>query len=357
MNVNIPKSLVILLSLSGIGCSSPSSHLSYSTQPTRFNQAARVPDPVKPPAVVIVPKVMPMLGQLKPLEKLGSGAKVEKGTKMGGMEKLEFGKAPESKLVGEILDEGNHRARIKPGEDHFFNAITQYDYERGALYQIYTAPKHITDIVLAPGEVLTGKPAGGDTVRWEVGVTSSGEHNHKRVHVLVKPVRPNLKTNLTLHTNRRTYLLELRAFRSSYMASVSWHYPQETIKQLTLAAAERDHQASGVVQEWATPMDLHFDYRVKTVKGKSPSWIPRRVFDDGRKTYIQFPSDIAVRESPALFLLSAEKKIQLVNYRMKGTYYIVDRLFETAELRLGEKTQTVVRIQRKSVRSHSMKRR
>jgi len=36
----------------------------------------------------------------------------------------------------------------------------------------------------------------------------------------------------------------------------------------------------------------------------------------------------------------------LVNYRMSGNYYVVDRLFAKAELRLGEKKQDVVRIAR-----------
>jgi type IV secretion system protein VirB9 len=39
-------------------------------------------------------------------------------------------------------------------------------------------------------------------------------------------------------------------------------------------------------------------------------------------------------------------KSDLVNYRVRGNYYIVDRLFAAAELRLGEKHQDVVRITR-----------
>jgi len=35
-----------------------------------------------------------------------------------------------------------------------------------------------------------------------------------------------------------------------------------------------------------------------------------------------------------------------VNYRINGAYYIVDRLFGAAELRLGEDDQQVVRIVR-----------
>ena len=35
-----------------------------------------------------------------------------------------------------------------------------------------------------------------------------------------------------------------------------------------------------------------------------------------------------------------------VNYRIRGLYYVVDRLFTAAELRMGEKHQQVVRIVR-----------
>jgi type IV secretory pathway VirB9-like protein len=70
------------------------------------------------------------------------------------------------------------------------------------------------------------------------------------------------------------------------------------------------------------------------------------VFDDGLKTYIQFPTNMAATEAPPLFLIGPDKQVQLVNYRYLGGYYIVDRLIDVAELRLGEKNQTVVRITR-----------
>lgn len=37
-------------------------------------------------------------------------------------------------------------------------------------------------------------------------------------------------------------------------------------------------------------------------------------------------------------------RAELVNYRLRGHYYVVDRLFAAAELRLGERRQQVVRI-------------
>ena len=85
------------------------------------------------------------------------------------------------------------------------------------------------------------------------------------------------------------------------------------------------------------------------IKGDSPNWRPTRVFDDGAKTYIQFPKDLSVSEAPPLFVTERKgKTANLVNYRVKGDYYVVDRLFDAAELRLGEKDQMIVRIERQS---------
>ncbi|MEK7302894.1 MAG: TrbG/VirB9 family P-type conjugative transfer protein, partial [Pseudomonadota bacterium] len=67
-----------------------------------------------------------------------------------------------------------------------------FPYSPGALYQVYVAPGQITDIALEPGEQLTGSGpvAAGDTVRWIIGDTESGDGDSRRVHLLVKPTRP-----------------------------------------------------------------------------------------------------------------------------------------------------------------------
>ena len=46
------------------------------------------------------------------------------------------------------------------------------------------------------------------------------------------------------------------------------------------------------------------------------------------------------------FYIGPDGKPALVNYRVRGTTYIVDRLFAAAELRLGTAPQRVVRIVR-----------
>ncbi len=69
-----------------------------------------------------------------------------------------------------------------------------------------------------------------------------------------------------------------------------------------------------------------------------------RAFDDGRKVYIQMPSGTSQGEAPPLFVAGADGRPNLVNYRVRGSYYIVDRMFGAAELRLGEDPQRIVRI-------------
>ena len=237
----------------------------------------------------------------------------------------------------------NAAARVQPVRDDFINAIQRFPWTEGALYQVYTAPGQVTDIALEKGETLTGPGpiAAGDTVRWIIGDTTSGSGDGRRVHILVKPTRPDLVTNLVINTDRRTYHLELRATPSTYMASVSWIYPKDELIALRKpgTAAETATVARGIAVE-----DLQFGY---TIRGDDPPWRPLRAFDDGRQVFIELPPDVDRGELAPLFVLGASGDAELVNYRVAGRYIVVDQLFAVAEMRLGDrKKQTSVRISR-----------
>lgn len=88
---------------------------------------------------------------------------------------------------------------------------------------------------------------------------------------------------------------------------------------------------------------LNFNYGIE---GDTPAWRPVRAFDDGAQVFIEFPPELESTEAPPLFVIGASGKPELVNYRKRGRYYVVDRLFGAAELRLGGKRQQVVRITR-----------
>ena len=289
-------------------------------EPVLAHPLPEVPLPVE---VVAVPEVLPMPGQMKPL--------------------LE---GEEADSVSETADEtvrvsrANEEARMAPTREGYVNAIQVWPFTEGALYQVYSAVGRVTVIALQPGEELV-TVAAGDTVRWVVGDTSSGTGDEQRVHVLVKPIRSGLNTNLVITTSRRTYLLELTSTGQAWMASVSWDYPRD--QMLALQRRNQTAQATLPIDTGLALENLRFRY---AISGSQPPWKPLRAFDDGRKVYIQFPAGIAQGELPPLFVIGAEGDGQLVNYRFRSPYYIVDRLFGAAELRLGGDKGDVVRIER-----------
>ncbi len=121
----------------------------------------------------------------------------------------------------------NLAARGEPRREGYYNAIQVYPWSEGALYQVYAAPGQITDIALEFGETLSGEGsiAAGDTACWIIGDTQSGSGTSRRVHVFVKPTREDISTNLVITTDRRRYMLELRADEETWMPAVSWPYP------------------------------------------------------------------------------------------------------------------------------------
>jgi len=237
----------------------------------------------------------------------------------------------------------NAGARSYPRPDAYINATLYYDYEPGRLYEIETSPHFLTAIILRPGEKLLAKAA-GDTVRWVLGETAQGVGVRQQVVVLVKPIRGGLRTNIVLTTDQRTYLIEASSREGgAYTSAMSWNYPQEQMQALATQAAA---DAAAVVAPGLAIDQLYFGYKIEPVHSRPPRWQPVRVFDDGLKTYIQFPVNMASTDAPPLFLVGPGDTAQLVNYRYINGYYVVDRLFDIAELRLGEKPQVMVRITR-----------
>lgn len=285
-----------------------------------FVQATPVTDPAPPEHIVEIPHPIPMPDQLKPLPEWSP---------------------PPAKLAPQVtVKEANQAARVEPTPSGFLNAMQVWPYSPAALYQVYTMPGKVTDIALEPGEDLIDVSA-PDTVRWIIGDTRSGTGAEERRHVIVKPTRPDLQCNLAIFTSRRAYHLELKATTQTWMAAVSWEYPTEHL--LTLRSANREREAAVPIAAGLALEQLEFRY---TISGGKPAWRPLRAFDDHQRVYIQFPAGIAQGELPPLFVIGTEGRAELVNYRVHPPYYIVDRLFTAAELRLGGKHGELVRIAR-----------
>lgn len=322
----LPGALISGLALAGCSHFTPPAISYDNAVPAKLTA-----EPPAPVTVVPLPEPLPLPGQLKPIT---------------------AGTTPaQSRNPLLRVNQADAAARVQPDRNGFINAVQVYPYSAGALYQVYAAPGEITDIMLEPGEQLagTGPIAAGDTVRWIIGNTTSGAGATQRIHILVKPTRPDIETNMVINTDRRTYLIELHSTEKTYMASVSWQYPEDE-----LFALRQQNAAAQAAMPIASDVDisaLNFRYRIE---GDNPPWRPLRAFDDGSKVYIEFPTGIAQGDMPPLFIVGPAGGSELVNYRVRQNYYIVDQLFAAAELRLGgQGSEQVVRIVRTDGRPQS----
>ena len=206
--------------------------------------------------------------------------------------------------------------------------------------KVVCRPMYVTDVILQPGESVTGVHP-GDPIRWSFVPSVSGAAGNAQTHVLIKPLAADISTNVIINTDRRTYQLDLVSRAKDFMPSVSFSYPDDSLKAWSAFYEEKKREransltlASGYSVD---PNDLHLDYEIR---GKdSLRWKPLRVWDDGVKTYIRFKKGSSVKsvEAPILVVYEHKKEV-LVNYRAVSDMYIVDRIFGKAALIAGTGT-------------------
>jgi type IV secretion system protein VirB9 len=212
-----------------------------------------------------------------------------------------------------------------------------YSYGAG-LPTVVCAPLRVCMIELQAGEKLVGEPHIGDSVRWNLSPAMYGNGANSTSVIVLKPQGPGLDTNLLITTDRRAYYLRLLSKPEDYVARVAFAYPDDEDNerkwQQHLAEQKEQQMKSTRIAEMPPNAieSMFFNYRLK---GGDESIRPVRVFDDGKKTYIQISEAAKNREAPVLVVIGSDGKQEMVNYRVKDDMYIVDRLFDRAELVLG----------------------
>ncbi|MCP3876130.1 MAG: P-type conjugative transfer protein TrbG [Desulfobacteraceae bacterium] len=219
---------------------------------------------------------------------------------------------------------------------------------------IKTKLYHSTDIELQPGETIEALDA-GDTVRWVFRPAYHGTGKAKTLHIFVKPTDTNLKTNLTILTNKRAYRFNLESSKKDHMSIVGFEYPKhyqdivaglkiqdqiekEKAKKNSLPKVENTSKRIAVA-------DLDFNYNIN---GDTPSWKPIRVYNDGVKTIIELPEKAKYTKVPVLSVVDENKQKAIVNYRLLDNKFVVDMLFHKAILVSGVgRDQTKVTIEYK----------
>ena len=199
-----------------------------------------------------------------------------------------------------------------------------FAYSPTQLYKIYCKVGYLTDLQFKKGEKIT-YVGGGDTSKWMIDSTEADG----TPHLYIKPIHENSTTNIIINTTKHSYQVIANS-SDWYNPMVSWSYGIEE-KYANQLQQKKDDQIYTDKLSISRPEDLNFQYEIK---GKS-KWKPLRAFSDGQKTYIQF--DRMSKALPILFIKEANKKeLSLVNYSIKDKFYIVDKVFEEAQLRLSD---------------------
>ena len=252
-------------------------------------------------------------------------------------------------LTGEeAVEQAKKYSTIIPRTPDFNNAVTVYPFEKDKLYNIYTAPLQVTDIEFQIGEKITSV-AGGDTLRWQVLKSYSGEGSDMHEHLVVKPNEPELDNSLLVMTTMRTYHLNVISTKDgTSMPGVRWSYPK-TDSDNDIPTIRESMQT---IFEGVDEKNIDDNYSTKVMSSptgslKPPVWMPTHVFTDGDKTYIEFPKHL--KERPVLFVGTDWHAQEIVNYRAVANYFIVDHVVQHARLQIGsitggEKNPTVVQI-------------
>ena len=245
-----------------------------------------------------------------------------------------------SPAVREAMESGSTR----PVRDGF---SWLFPYDPHAQPTIYCEVLHATEIVLGPGEKINGATA-GDTSRWSFQLVDN--------RVLVKPtpaghdegggnaataasMPTHYSTNLIVVTNRRAYHMTLVSGRH-YMEQATFYFPAE-IRAQQQARREALRKAAAEAVNVLPSKPLNFNY---AISGPDVPWKPTAAFDDGSHMYIQMPENTAGWDAPTL-MSEQGKQQSLVNYEVRNSTYVVDRLLQSAVLTSGVGTnRQVVRI-------------
>lgn len=228
---------------------------------------------------------------------------------------------------------------VKP--ENYSGSAMIYDYNENFVYEVYTKVFCLTDIRLAEGEKIVGNPALSDTVRfkWEAG-SNYQSNGLERQHMYIKPTSAGLEATLIINTNVRSYHLVLKSYNTTYMPIVSWHYPLSAEEQLSLKRGDTEKGFAGNAGESFGGDLPDFNFRVTYTVFRKPYWLPKLVYTFGGKTYIIMPKATFERELPGAF---GERR-DLINYRVKGNTFIIDKLLDKITLRYNGKKVVIRRI-------------
>jgi type IV secretion system protein VirB9 len=148
--------------------------------------------------------------------------------------------------------------------------------------------------------------------------------------LFIKPLDHAARTNMTVVTDRRSYLFELAADPAIGAAGSQMTY--------VLRFAYPPEPAVTVREAPPPPPPPEQRNRAYTYTG-SRALLPSLVFDDGKFTYFKWPES---ESTPAVFLLAKDGSESLADYSYKDGYQVVEQTAARFRLRDGKQVTTVI---------------
>ena len=225
--------------------------------------------------------------------------------------------------------------RSSPGEGRAGAVMFTYG---ASIPSVVCAPLYVCNISLQPGEVINDIKA-GDSVRWLITPSIVGAGATAQTIISVKPTDAGLRTNLVVATTRRLYNIALVSSAYKHTDDIAFTYPEDAqVKWSQYRQIAQQRHTDSTLTNGTKLASLDFNYRLS---GSNPAWRPLRVYSDGIKTYIQFPRSMLSGDAPTLVSLAndggwfSSPTKQIVNYRVEGDVYVVDRVLAHAALLSG----------------------
>ena len=169
----------------------------------------------------------------------------------------------------------------------------------------------------------------GDSAAWQI------TPNRRASLLFVKPLNGHSHTNMTVVTDKRTYMFDLVSGEKSAapMYALKFNYPNEKV-EAPAKTAQQVVTAAAQTPATMTADKLHFDWKSKGYD----KLLPARVFDDGAALYLAWNRDTPL---PAILTVSEDRREGPVNYRMSGEYIVVSPIPQNLLLRYGKRTAAV----------------
>lgn len=212
-----------------------------------------------------------------------------------------------------------------------------YDFDPDFTYEIYCQPYRVTDLQLEPGEQVIEMPFLSESQVWEIGAGVSRVGGIDTQHFFLKPAYSGLETSFIIITDKRIYHLMLKSFKDVYMTQVKWEYPNTMPFKLNSETLNNTVNKLSKETLSVDPTYLSFDYKMTHSIFKTPYWLPQRVYDDGKRTYIVMDETVLHMTSPVLF----NKRNERINYSVNKNLIIINELIEKVTLRVGNEKVTI----------------